>query len=88
MKQQNSERTSEQGRIPLVVVEGRRMIRRSAKRAGVVANRVVRKSRRIVGKKVHQTELLARRNVWASLGSALCTGMAVGFLATWLYYRD
>ena len=87
MKQHNSERPI-QSRVPLVVVEGRRMIRTSAKRAGEVAGVVARKGRRIVGRTVHQTELLTKKNPWIGLGAATCTGLFFGALAVWLFRRD
>lgn len=88
MKQQNSDKSTEHSRVPLIVVEGRRMLRRSAKKAGAVATRVARKSRRVVGQTVERTERLARRNPWKGLGTAMCTGLFVGALVTWLVVRD
>jgi ElaB/YqjD/DUF883 family membrane-anchored ribosome-binding protein len=87
-QQQNSERSTEHSRVPLIVVEGRRMLRRSARKAGDVATRVARKSRRMVGQTVQRTERLARRNPWTGLGAAMCAGMGVGALLTWLVIRD
>jgi ElaB/YqjD/DUF883 family membrane-anchored ribosome-binding protein len=87
MKQHNSERPV-QSRVPLVVVEGRRMIRSSARRASVVAGQVARKGRRIVGRTVHETERLTKKNPWVGLGAAACTGLCIGAIASWLIFRD
>lgn len=88
MKQHNSERSTEHSRVPLIVVEGRRMIRSSARKAGDVATQVARKSRRIVDRTVQRTERMARRNPWMGLGAAMCTGLCLGAVASWLYFRD
>ena len=87
MKQHNSERPI-QSRVPLVVVEGRRMIRTSARKAGEVAGQVARKGRRMVNRTVHETELLTKRNPWVGLGAAACTGLCIGAIAGWLIFRD
>lgn len=88
MKQHNSQRPSQHSRMPLVVNEGRRILRSSARRAGAVANRFARRGRRIVGETVQQTGRLARNKPWIGLGTALCTGLCFGALASWLYFRD
>ena len=83
----NSEKFPESlaGRIPLIVVdEGRKLLRRTAKKAGSVA----RQSRRFVGESVHRTERYTRRNPWIGIGTAACTGACVGALVTFLIYRD
>jgi ElaB/YqjD/DUF883 family membrane-anchored ribosome-binding protein len=87
---QNSERTPEgaAGRIPLVVVEGRRMLRRSALRAGATAAKVARQGRRIVGRTVERTGRYARLHPWSGLGAAACAGACVGALLAFLYFRD
>ena len=87
MKQHNSERPI-QSRVSPIVVEGRRMIRTSARKAGAVAGNVARRGRRIVGSTVHRTEVLTKRHPWAGLGAAACTGLCLGALAGWLYFRD
>ena len=87
MKQHNSDRPI-QSRVPLVMLEGRRIIRSSARKAGVVAGQVARKGRRIVNRTVHQTELMTKRHPWAGIGTAACTGLFVGALAVWLFRRD
>ena len=84
---QNSERTPNSARVPLIVVEGKRLIRKSAQRAGETASRVAQKGRRLVGNTVYRTERLTRRNPWVGLGAALCTGACVGALCTFLYFR-
>ena len=89
MKQHNSDRSSQiQSRIGTVMLEGRRMIRTSARRASVVAGQVARKGRRIVGRTVHETELATKRHPWVGLGAAACTGLFLGAIATWLFRRD
>jgi ElaB/YqjD/DUF883 family membrane-anchored ribosome-binding protein len=89
MKQHNSDRSSQiQSRLGPVMLEGRRMLRTSARRASVVAGQVARKGRRIVGRTVHQTELITKRSPWVSLGAAACTGLFLGAIATWLFRRD
>jgi ElaB/YqjD/DUF883 family membrane-anchored ribosome-binding protein len=87
---QGSERIPEnaRGTVPLIVVEGKRMLKRSARRAGETATRVARRGRRLVGKTVHQTERLARRNPWTGLGIALGAGFLVGGLCSLLFWRD
>jgi ElaB/YqjD/DUF883 family membrane-anchored ribosome-binding protein len=83
----NSEKIPETlaGRIPLVVVEeGRRLLRRTARRAGSVA----RQSRRFLGESVDRTGRYARRNPWIGIGTAACTGACIGALVTFLLYRD
>jgi ElaB/YqjD/DUF883 family membrane-anchored ribosome-binding protein len=87
MKQHNSSDRPSQSRIPLVVVEGRRMLRTSARRASAVAGRVAKRGRRIVDRTVRQTEQITRRNPWIGLGAAACTGLFVGVLTTWLIRR-
>lgn len=88
MKQHNSEKSTETSRVPLLVVEGRRMLRRSAKKAGDVARRAARKGRRAVGRTVDRTARMARLNPWKGLGAAMCTGLFIGAVATWLVIRD
>ena len=89
MKQHNSDRSSQiQSRIGPVMLEGRRMIRTSAHRASVAAGQVARKGRRIVGRTVHQAEMITKRNPWVSLGAVACTGLFLGAVATWLFRRD
>ena len=87
---QNSERTPEPStsRVPLVVVEGRKLLRRSARRAGETATKVARRGRRMAGRAVERTERYARRNIWRGLGAAACTGACIGALLTFLYFRD
>lgn len=75
------------GTVPLIVVEGKRMIKRSARRAGETATRVVRKGRRLVGTTMQQTERITRRNPWSSLGVAVGAGFLFGGLCTFLFYR-
>ena len=87
----NSEKSPEPvaGRIPLVVVEqGRKLLRRTARRAGGTARSVARQSRRFVGETVDRTERYARRNPWMGLGTAACTGACIGALLTFLFFRD
>lgn len=88
MKQHNSERSSESSRVPLIVVEGQRMIRKSARKAGDVATQVARKSRRWADRTVQSTERMTRRNPWKGLGAAMCTGLFFGALVTWIVVRD
>jgi len=76
------------GRVPLLVGEGRKLIRRSARKAGETATRVARGSRRIVGQTVERTERYARRNPWMGLGAAACTGAFIGAVASFLFFRD
>ena len=61
MKQHNSDRPI-QSRVPLVVLEGKRMIRTSARKAGKVAGQVAREGSRTVGRTVHETELMTKRH--------------------------
>jgi len=75
------------GAVPLIVVEGKRLIQRSARRAGETASRVAKKGRRIVGQTVHETERLTRRNPWVGLGVAMGAGFLVGGLCSFLFYR-
>ena len=86
----NSERSPEHaaGRIPLVVVEGRKLLRRSAKQAGATATRVARQGRRIVGRTVEQTERYTKRKPWMGLGAAACTGACIGALVAFFIFRD
>lgn len=89
MKQQ-PERMPDNARgtaIPMLVVEGKRMIKRSARRAGETARVVARRGRRVVGATVQRTEKLTRRNPWASIGTAVGTGFLLGGLCTFLFYR-
>lgn len=90
MKQQNSEKSSDhsRGTVPLLMVEGKRVFKKSARKAGAAATRYARKGRRIVGQTVERTKAYARRSPWKSLGSALCTGLFVGALATWFFTKD
>jgi ElaB/YqjD/DUF883 family membrane-anchored ribosome-binding protein len=89
MKQHNSDRSSQiQSRIPIVLAEGRRVLRSSTRKAGEVAGQVARKGRRIAVRTVHQTELMTKRNPWVGLGAAACTGLFLGAIATWLFNRD
>jgi len=83
---QNSEHAA--GRIPLVVLEGRKMLRRSARKAGVTATKVARQGRRWAGRTVERTERYARRKPWVGLGAAACTGAFIGALLTFFYVRD
>jgi ElaB/YqjD/DUF883 family membrane-anchored ribosome-binding protein len=87
---QNSERMPEnaRGTVPLIVVEGKRLIKRSARRAGETATRVARKGRRLIGTTVQRTERMTKRNPWAGLGIAVGTGFLVGGLCTFLFYRS
>ncbi len=87
---QNSERIPEgmTGRIPLVVVEGSRMLRRSARKAGATATMVARQGQRIMGRTVDRTERYARRHPWTGLGAAACTGACIGALLAFFYFRD
>ena len=84
MKQHNSDRPI-QSRVPQVMLEGRRMIRTSARKAGKVAGEVAREGSRIVGRTVHQTELMAKRHPWVGIGTAACTGLFFGALAGWFF---
>lgn len=86
---QHSERMPEnaRGTVPLIVVEGKRMIQRSARRAGETATRVARKGRRLARTTVERTERITRRNPWVSLGTAVGTGFLLGGLCTFLFYR-
>lgn len=86
---QHSERIPDNARstVPLLVMEGRKLLRKSARRAGETATRVARQGRRIVGQTVHQTERLARRNPWAVLGIAVGSGFLLGGLCSFLFYR-
>jgi ElaB/YqjD/DUF883 family membrane-anchored ribosome-binding protein len=89
MKQQ-PERMPENARggtVPLIMVEGKRMLRRTARRAGETAGRVSRRTRRLVGETVQRTEKLTRRNPWASIGTAVGAGFLLGGLCTFLFYR-
>jgi ElaB/YqjD/DUF883 family membrane-anchored ribosome-binding protein len=87
---QNSERTPEGAmrRIPLVVVEGRKMLSRSARKAGVTAANVARQGRQIVGRSVDRTERYARTHPWTGLGAAACLGACVGAVLAIFYFRD
>jgi ElaB/YqjD/DUF883 family membrane-anchored ribosome-binding protein len=87
---QNSERTPEHaaGRVPHLVVEGRKLIRRSARKAGESATRVARKGSRLVGRTIDRTERYARRKPWMGIGAAACTGAFIGALATFFFFRD
>jgi ElaB/YqjD/DUF883 family membrane-anchored ribosome-binding protein len=87
----NSEKSPEPmaGRIPLVVVEeGRKMLRRTARKAGSTARSVARQSRRFVGETVDRTERYTKRNPWIGMGSAACAGACIGALLTFLFFRD
>ena len=86
---QHSERMPDnaRGTVPLIVVEGKRMLKRSARRAGETATRVARRGRRLVGQTVHQTEQLARRNPWTGLGIAVGAGFLVGGICSMLFWR-
>ena len=87
----NSEKTPEHvaGRIPLIVVEeGRKLIGRTARRAGSTAKTVARQSRRFVGQSVDRTERYTRRHPWVGIGGAVCTGACIGALLTFLFLRD
>jgi len=88
----NSEKSPEPitGRIPLVVVEeGRKMLRRTARKAGITARTVARQSRRFVGETVDRTGRYTRRNPWVGLGSAACAGACIGAILTFLFFpRD
>jgi len=91
MKMHNSEK-SIQSRVSDVALEGRRMLRSSAHKAGEVAGEVARRGRRIVGTTVHQTEIMTKRHPWVGLGTAattgICVGACLGALVTWLFRRD
>jgi ElaB/YqjD/DUF883 family membrane-anchored ribosome-binding protein len=87
MKQHNSDRPI-QSRVPLVVLEGKRMIRTSARKASKVAGQVAREGTRIVGRTVHQTELMAKRHPWVGIGTAACTGLFFGALAAWFFTKE
>lgn len=86
---QHPERMPEnaRGSVPLIVVEGRKFIKKSARKAGETATRVARRGRRFVGTTVHQTERLTRRNPWPALGIAIGSGFLLGGLCTFLFYR-
>ena len=73
--------------VPLIMGEGRRILRMSARRAGRTARRFARGGRRIVGSTVHQAEVITRRNPWAGLGSAVGAGFLLGGLCAFLFYR-
>ena len=90
MKQDSEKNAGNTGmsRIPLIVVEGRKMIKRSARKAGVTATTVARKGRRMMGRTVERTERYARRNPWTGLGAAACTGACLGALLTFFILRD
>ena len=75
------------GAVPMIVDEGRRIIRQSAHRAGQTASRVARGGRRLVGKTMQRTERLTRRNPWTSLGAAIGAGFLLGGVCTFLFYR-
>ena len=86
----NSERSPQHvsARIPLTLMEGRRILRRSARKAGVTASEVATRGRRIFDRTVDRTERYARRNPWTGLGAAACTGACIGALLTFLIFRD
>ena len=75
------------GAVPMIVDEGRRILQRSARRAGQTATRVARQGRRLVGTTVQRTERLTRRKPWMGLGAAVGTGFLLGGLCTFLFYR-
>jgi len=69
-------------------VEGRKMLRRSAKQAGATATKVARKGRRIMVQTVDRTERYARLHPWTGLGAAACAGACVGAILAFFYLRD
>lgn len=87
---QHPERMPEnaRGTVPLIVVEGQRFIKKSARKAGETAGRVARRGRRFVGETVHRTERLARRNPWPALGIAIGSGFLLGGLCAFLFARE
>ena len=82
---QNSEQI--RGGVPLIMVEGRKLLRRSARKAGETATRYARKGRRIVGRTLQRTQKYARRKPWTSMGAVVCTSLFFGFLSTVLFFR-
>jgi ElaB/YqjD/DUF883 family membrane-anchored ribosome-binding protein len=73
--------------VPLIMGEGRRILEKSARRAGRTAQRVARSGRRIVGSTVHQAEMITKRHPWTGLGTAIGAGFLLGGLCTFLFYR-
>ena len=83
MKQNGRIPDNARSAVPMILGEGRRLIRQSARSAG----RIARSGRRMVGKTVHQAGIIAGRHPWTGLGTAVGAGFLLGGLCTFLFYR-
>ena len=87
MKQHSNIPDNARRAVPLIMGEGRRILQRSARRAGQTAGRVARRGRRLFGSTVHEAQRITRRNPLTGLGAAMGAGFLLGGLCAFLFYR-